>query len=174
MLGCSSAPRSSLASDWMPRELRLGSHPVWISSPASGLRPPLSPPPRGFVSDGKEGRLPVSMAPVPEGVCPVWWPGPRRVGRTCGRKLWGDIFSGPPLLQALGFPGRRGSGLLASGLGRREGNPPPDQRLSANIPPKIQPGKPQPSSCCPDQNVPFSLNILYSFCFKTLSFNQGF
>lgn len=163
MLGRSSAPRSSLASGWMPRELRLPSHPVLISSLASGLRPPA--PPRGFVSDGKEGRLPVSTALVPEAVCPVWWPGPRRVGRTCGRKLGGDIYSGPPLLEALGFLGRRGSGLLASGLGRREGNPSPDQRLSANIPPKMQPGRPQSSSCCPDQNVPFSPQHFIFFLF---------
>lgn len=85
-----------------------------------------------------------------------------------------DMSSGPPLLQAREFPGRRGSGLLASGLGRREGSPSPDQRLSANIPPKMQPGGHSPLPAAQTKMFLSVLNILYSFCFKTLRFNQGF
>lgn len=164
MLACSSAPRSSLASGWMPRELRLPSHPVWISSPASGLRP--TPPPRGFVSDGKEGRLPVCTALVPEALCPVWWPGPRRVGRTCGRKLGRGTYSQNPLCwEHWDFLGEGALGCWRQGLaGEREthhqtrGSPP-------TFPPKCSQGGHSLPLAARTKMFLSVLNILYSFCF---------
>lgn len=146
---CSKVPSGK----WLDaRGLQLPPHPMLVSP-----RPLVQgPPPRSFVSDGKEGHLPVSTALVPEGVCPVWWPGARRVGRTCGCKGEGHSLR-TPFAASTGISWEKGLQVVGIRVWQ--------EMLLANIPPEMQPGRPQLSSCCPDQNVPFSPQQFISFQF---------
>lgn len=77
-----------------------------------------------------------------------------------------DIVSGPPLLQALEFPGRRDSRLLASGFGRRCSWP--------TFPLKCSQGGHSSLLAAQTKMFLLVLNSLYPSSFETFSFNQGF
>nr|KAF6343056.1 hypothetical protein mPipKuh1_010775 [Pipistrellus kuhlii] len=78
------------------------------------------------------------------------------------------MCSGPPLLRAQGFPGRRGSGALASELGRRGK---PSTRPEA-VAPQMQPGEATALFLLPRPKRSFQSSTFYILSVFTRGFER--